>query len=155
MAAKDSAQTAGAATPPSRQALFWTTVGYGLMIFGAIGAFFLIRSYGIALVAQPAVAPQTVVEAPHTGGDVFLYVLIALTAVAVLIQTGILVGFYFLSTKLSRQADQAVDATRNLVDPLHKVVDNLQTVSARLADFGAGTHDKLRKLEEWWMRRTA
>ena len=46
-----------------------------------------------------------------------LTIFIALTAVAVLIQTGILAGFYFLSTKLSRQADQAVDASRNLVGP--------------------------------------
>jgi hypothetical protein len=84
-----------------------------------------------------------------------LTVFIALTAVAVVIQTGILVGFYFLSTKLSRQADQAMDATRNLVGPLHKVADNLQTVSARIAEIGATTHEKLRQLENWWSRRAA
>jgi hypothetical protein len=84
-----------------------------------------------------------------------LTIFIALTAVAVLIQTGILVGFYFLSTKLSRQADQAMDATRNLIGPLHDVADNLQTVSTRLAVIGATTHDKLRRLENWWNRRVA
>jgi hypothetical protein len=61
-------------------------------------------------------------------------VFIALTAVAVLIQTAILAGFYFLSMKLSRQADKAMDASRNLVGPLHTVADNLQDVSARIAD---------------------
>lgn len=84
-----------------------------------------------------------------------LTIFIALTAVAVVIQTGILVGFYFLSTKLSRQADQAMDATRNLVGPLHTVADNLQTVSARIAGIGATTHEKLRRLENWWRRRAA
>ena len=89
MAAKDSAQTAGATAPASRQALFWTTVGYGLLILGAIGALLLIRSYGIALVAPPAVAPHTVTEAPRTGADVFLHVLIALSAV---IMTGLILA---------------------------------------------------------------
>ena len=89
MAAKDSAKTAGAAVPASRQALVWTTVGYGLMILGAIGAVLLIRSYGIALVAPPAVAPHTVAEATGPGADVFLHVLLALSAV---ILTGLILA---------------------------------------------------------------
>ena len=58
MAAQDFAQTTGAAAPASRQALVWATDGYALMILGAIGTFPLIRSYSIALVAPPALAPQ-------------------------------------------------------------------------------------------------
>jgi hypothetical protein len=69
-----------------------------------------------------------------------LTVFIALTAAAVLIQTGILVGFYFLSTKLSRQADQAVDVARNLLGPLQTTAENLQSVSERLTEF------------RWWRR---
>ena len=92
MAAKNSAQTAGVAAPASRQALFWTTVGYALMILGAIGAFFLIRSYGITLVAPPPVAPQTVAEATGSGADVFLHILLALSAV---IMTGLLLAKCF------------------------------------------------------------
>src|SRR5512145_986962 len=89
MAAKDSAQTAGTAAPASRQALFWTAGGYGLLMLGAVGALLLIRSYGIALVAPPAVAPQMIAASPHTGGDVFLHVLIAITAV---ILTGLILA---------------------------------------------------------------
>ena len=70
-----------------------------------------------------------------------LTIFIALTAVAVLIQTGILVGFYFLSAKLSRQADKAMDVTRNLLGPVQTVADNLQTVSASVAEIGASTGD--------------
>jgi hypothetical protein len=44
-----------------------------------------------------------------------LTIFIALTTVAVLIQTGILVGFLFLSTKLSRHADQAMDRSHNVL----------------------------------------
>jgi hypothetical protein len=71
---------------------------------------------------------------------------IALTAVAVLIQTAILAGFYFLSMKLSRQADKAMDATRNLVGPLHTVADNLQDVSASIADTSLKASRALRRL---------
>jgi hypothetical protein len=73
-------------------------------------------------------------------------VFIALVAVAVLIQTAILAGFYFLSMKLSRQADKAMDATRNLVGPMHTVADNLQDVSARIADTGLKASRALRRL---------
>ena len=81
-----------------------------------------------------------------------LTIFIALTAVAVLIQTGILVGFFFVSTKLSRQADQALDTARNLLGPIQTTVENLQTVSARVAEFGAVTRGQLRQLEGWWRR---
>jgi hypothetical protein len=84
-----------------------------------------------------------------------LTIFVALTAVAVLIQTGILVGFYFLSTKLSRQADRAIDVSRNMVGPLHTAADKLQDVSSRLTEIGATAQDKLRELEKWWGRRTA
>ena len=82
-------------------------------------------------------------------------IFVALTAVAVLIQTGILVGFYFLSTKISRQADRAMDATRTLVGPVHNVADNLQEISGRLVLIGATVQDKLRQFDNWWTRRTA
>ena len=73
-------------------------------------------------------------------------VFIALTAVAVLIQTAILAGFYFLSMKVSRQADKAIDASRNLVGPMHTVADNLQEVSARIADTSLKASRVLRRL---------
>jgi len=78
-----------------------------------------------------------------------LTIFVALTAVAVLIQTAILAGFYFISMKLSRQADQAMDVTRNMVGPVHKVADNLQDVSARIADTSLKVSRGLRKLGGW------
>ena len=79
-------------------------------------------------------------------------IFIALTAVAVVIQTGILAGLFFVSTKLSRQADQALDISRNLLGPLHKTAEHLEAVSAHVAEFGASTHEHLRNLESWWRR---
>ena len=73
-----------------------------------------------------------------------LTIFVALTAVAVLIQTGILVGFYFLSIKLSRQADQAIEATRKILCPLQRAAETLRAVSARVAAF-----------QHRWLRRAA
>lgn len=79
-------------------------------------------------------------------------VFVALTAVAVVIQTCILVGFYLLSYKLNLHAEQAIKAARGFVDPVHDLVENLKTVSANLSEAGAATQDRLRqfstKLEE-------
>ena len=81
-----------------------------------------------------------------------LTVFVALTALAVLIQTGILVGLFVVSMKLSRQADRAIDVTRNFLDPLQKTVENLQGVSARIAEFGAATRVQMQQLGHWWRR---
>jgi hypothetical protein len=51
--------------------------------------------------------------------------------------------------KLSRQADKAIDASRNLVGPLHKVADNLQDVSARIADTSLKATRALHRLGGW------
>jgi len=74
-----------------------------------------------------------------------LTIFVAVTALAVLIQTGILVGFYFASLKLSRQLDQAMDLTQNLFGPLQSTVQNLRNVTARIAEFSASTRG-------WWRR---
>ena len=84
-----------------------------------------------------------------------LTIFVALTAGAVLIQTGILVGVYFLSTKLTRQADNAMDMSRNLLGPLQRTVENLQAASARIAEFSSRTQQQLRQLEHWWKRPAA
>jgi hypothetical protein len=81
-----------------------------------------------------------------------LTIFIALTAAAVVIQTGILVGFYFLSSKLSRQADQALDVARNMLGPLQTAVENLKAVTGRIAEFSVSTQGQLRQLEHWWRR---
>jgi hypothetical protein len=78
-----------------------------------------------------------------------LTIFVALTAVAVLIQTAVLAGVYFLSMKISRQADHAMDVTRNMVGPMHKMADNLQDVSARIADTSLKVRRGLRKLSGW------
>jgi len=93
MAAKDYSSTAGAAASCSSQpTLLWTTIGYGLMILGAIGALFLICSYGETLVAPSATAARWFAEVPARRADVLLHVLVALTAVII---TGLILAKCF------------------------------------------------------------
>jgi hypothetical protein len=81
-----------------------------------------------------------------------LTVFLAVTAVAVLIQTGILVGFYVVSTKLSRQADQAIDTVHKVLGPLESAVENLRGVSSQIADFSHSTKGQIRQVEKWFRR---
>jgi len=81
-----------------------------------------------------------------------LTIFVALTTLAVLIQTGILVGVYLVSSKLSRQADQAMDMARKVVGPVQNAVTNLQSISARMAEFGQKMPEQLRHFEHWWRR---
>jgi len=71
-----------------------------------------------------------------------LTIFIAVTTVAVLIQTGIVTGVYFVSAKLTRQVDTALDATRNLLGPLQNTVENLKTTTGRIAEFSSNTRQR-------------
>jgi hypothetical protein len=84
-----------------------------------------------------------------------LTIFVGLTTLAVLIQTGILVGLYFVSSRVSRQADQAMDMARNVMGPVQNTVTNLQSVSARMAEFGQKMPEQLRQFENWFRRSAA
>ena len=81
-----------------------------------------------------------------------LTVFVAVTAVAVLIQTGILVGFYVVTAKLSRQSDQAIDTVHKLLGPLESAVENLRLVTSHIADFSHSTQRQIRQVENWFKR---
>jgi hypothetical protein len=76
-----------------------------------------------------------------------LTIFLAVVSVAVLIQAGILVGFYIMTSKLTRQADRAISESQKLFGPMERVVETLSTLSARLAEFGASTQGRLHHLE--------
>ena len=68
---------------PSTRALFWTAAGYGSMILIAGGLIFLILHHGENLVAPPSAAPNSAFNGTTANADIFLQVLVALTAVIV------------------------------------------------------------------------
>jgi hypothetical protein len=74
-------------------------------------------------------------------------IFLAVVTVAVLIQAGILVGFYIMTSKLTRQADRAISESHRVFGPMERAVETLSTLSARLAEFGASTQQRLHHLE--------
>ena len=61
-----------------------------------------------------------------------LTVFIGLTTLSILIQTGIIAGLFYVTVKMSRQVDRAFAQSRRMFDPLHRIVDTLQTGSGRV-----------------------
>jgi ABC-type transporter Mla subunit MlaD len=72
-------------------------------------------------------------------------IFLAVVTLAVLIQAGILVGFYFATLKLNRHVDRALSTSEKLVDPVKNIVNNLSTFSARLSEVGRGVREDLRE----------
>jgi len=75
-----------------------------------------------------------------------LTIFIAITSVAVLIQVGILVGVYFLTSKLTKQANRAIDQTERLFGPMNRVIDTLQSVSNHLVEISSSVQHQSRQL---------
>jgi len=82
-------------------------------------------------------------------------VFLAVTAVAVLIQAGILVGFCLLSSKLNRQVNSAMDVTRDVLGRIQNATGNLQDATDRFTEFSSKTQEKVRELQQWMKRSTA
>src|SRR5688500_4091060 len=77
-----------------------------------------------------------------------LTIFLALTAAAVLTQTGILIGMFVLTNKISSQVDRATEQARGLLTgPAANLTDQLQSLSGSIAEYGLKTQVKLRKLE--------
>jgi len=82
-------------------------------------------------------------------------IFVALTAVAVVIQTGVVVGLYLMSAKMMAQADRAMATTRQLFPSIERAIDNLHDASARFDEYGTKGLTQLRELEDWWRRPAA
>ena|ERR1043166_1796996 len=79
-----------------------------------------------------------------------LTVFLALTALAVLIQTGIVAGLFLVTLKMSKQADRATTEIRRLFEPLQRIVTAMETASIRVSELSASTQGTLRQAEEKW-----
>lgn len=75
---------------------------------------------------------------------------IALTTLAVLIQTGIVTGLFVATLKMSRQADRATAEVRRLIDPIHRVVDTMESASLRLSEFSATSKGTVQRVGSNW-----
>lgn len=76
-----------------------------------------------------------------------LTLFVALTALAVVTQAGVLVAIYLMSKRLSDQVDRFMKETRDIMVPLGSVTENLRVASANIVEIGAVAREQFRRVE--------
>jgi hypothetical protein len=76
-----------------------------------------------------------------------LTLFVALTAIAIITQAGVLVGIYVLSRRLSEQVERFMKDTREMMVPIRSIAENLRTASANLVEIGLSARDQFRRVE--------
>jgi hypothetical protein len=76
-----------------------------------------------------------------------LTLFVALTAVAVITQAGVLVGIYVMSKRLSEQVERFMRETREMMVPVRTIAENLRVASANLVEIGLSAREQFRRVE--------
>src|SRR5437870_11578460 len=76
-----------------------------------------------------------------------LTLFVALTAIAIITQAGVLVGIYLMSKRLSEQVERFMNETREMMVPVRSVAENLRVASANLVEIGLSARDQFRRVE--------
>ena len=72
---------------------------------------------------------------------------VALTAIAVITQAGVLVAIYLLSKRLSQQVERFMSETREMMMPVRSIAENLRVASANLVEIGVSAREQFRRVE--------
>ena len=75
-------------------------------------------------------------------------IFVALTAIAVMTQAGVLVAIYMLSKRHSEQMERFMKETRELMVPIRAITENLRTASANLVEIGVAAREQFRRVED-------
>src|SRR5437762_9516165 len=81
------------------------------------------------------------------GLEGLLTLFVAMTAVAIVVQAGVLVGIYIMSKRLAEQVERFMKETRELMVPVRSIAENLRTASANLVEIGLSARDQFRRVE--------
>lgn len=76
-----------------------------------------------------------------------LTLFVALTALALVTQAGVLVAIYLMSKRLSDRVDRFMKETRDIMVPLGSVTENLKVASANIVEIGAVAREQFRRVE--------
>jgi hypothetical protein len=76
-----------------------------------------------------------------------LTLFVALTAIAIITQAGVLVGIYVMSKRLTEQIERFMKDTREMMVPLRSIAENLRTASANLVEIGLSAQNQFRRVE--------
>ena len=76
-----------------------------------------------------------------------LTLFVALTAIAVMTQAGVLFAIYLMSRRLSEQVDRFMKDTREMMVPMRTIAENLRTASANFVEIGLSAREQFRRVE--------
>lgn len=79
--------------------------------------------------------------------EILLTLFVALTAIAVMTQAGVLVGIYLVSKRHAEQIERFMNETRQLIAPIQSITENLRTASANIAEIGVSARDQFQRVE--------
>jgi ABC-type transporter Mla subunit MlaD len=77
-----------------------------------------------------------------------LTLFVALTALAVVVQAGILVGIFMLTRRVTVQVESTLGQIRELTPALRSVTDNLKTVSEDVVEIAGSAREQFHRVEE-------
>ena len=72
---------------------------------------------------------------------------VALTAIAIITQAGVLIAIYLMSKRLSDQVERFMRDTREMMLPVRSIAENLRVASANLVEIGLSARDQFRRVE--------
>jgi hypothetical protein len=72
---------------------------------------------------------------------------IVLTALAILVQAGVLVAMYLMSRRVKESVDTFVAGSRQLMTPLESATRNLKTASDDLSEAGKIVREQVRRMD--------
>lgn len=76
-----------------------------------------------------------------------LTIFVALTAIAVFLQAGVLIAIYLVTKRTSEQLDRFTRDARELMVPMRSIADNMKTVSEDLIELGLSAKEQFRRVE--------
>ena len=76
-----------------------------------------------------------------------LTLFVALTAIAIITQAGVLLGIYVMSRRLSDQVERFMKDTREMMVPVRSIAENLRIASANIVEIGLSARDQFRRVE--------
>ena len=79
--------------------------------------------------------------------EVWLTLFVALAAVAIITQAGVLLAIYVMSKRLSEQVESFMKETREVMVPVRSIAENLRIASANLVEIGLAARDQFRRVE--------
>jgi len=72
---------------------------------------------------------------------------VALTAIAIIAQAGVLIAIYLMSKRLSEQVERFMRDTREMMMPVRSIAENFRVASSNLVEIGISARDQFRRVE--------